>query len=205
MALVTFSVSLGFSAPVQGALSRIDIGAALASLGAVIAAAVLADILAVAVAAAPEAPLHAMASDRVPGAREAVWIARHAPRVNSFFADVVGDVCGTVSGAIGAAVSVRLSAVSPGLSLSVISIVVLGLIAALTVGSKAYTKTFALRHAVGVVLVAGRCVHAARVAAASIIDLARWLMRPFVARRALRRSPPAASGRSGPGFKDPST
>ena len=64
---------------------------------------ILFDIIGTATTAASEKPFHAMASDRVPGAKKGVELVRTADRVANFCNDVVGDICGTVSGSIGAA------------------------------------------------------------------------------------------------------
>ena len=77
-----------------------------------------------------------MASHRVPGAKEAVYLVRNADRVNSLF-DVIGDVAGTVNGALGAAVVFQLNELLPQIPLYALSLLVLGVIASLTVGSKA--------------------------------------------------------------------
>lgn len=177
MAGLTFAVSLGFSAPVQQALENLTIAIGVALVLAIIVTAVIADVIAVAATAATEAPFHAMASDRVPGSREAVWLTRHGARVNSFCADAIGDICGTVSGAIGAALSLRIAMGFPLLPIGPISMIVLGLIAALTVGSKAYTKAFAVRNSVRVLLWAGRCAFWARTAAGLVTAAGRRLRR----------------------------
>lgn len=156
LAGITFVVSLLFAGPVNAAISRVEFLLAILILVGVIVIAVVADVLGVAATAADEAPFHAMASDRVMGAKEAVMIVRNGAHVNSICSDVIGDVCGTISGAVGAALVLDLRVVFPNIPLSVTSVLVLGTIAAVTVGAKAWTKGFAVHNAKTIVGFTGR-------------------------------------------------
>lgn len=144
---LAFVVSLFFSGSAETVLGTVNIATGFIILASIIGVAVVADVLAVAVAAAEEAPFHAMASDRVAGAKEAVGLVRNGARVNSICADVIGDICGTVSGAIGAAIVLDLRSIYPAVPSAILSMLVIGMIAAVTVGSKAFTKGFAIAHA----------------------------------------------------------
>jgi len=144
---LAFVVSLVFSGPADSILSTVDFATGFAILAAIIGFAVLADLLAVAVAATDEAPFHAMASDRIPGAKEAVALVRNGARVNSICGDVIGDICGTVSGAIGAAIVLDLRAMLPSVPSAILNMLVIGIIAAATVGAKAFFKNFAIANA----------------------------------------------------------
>jgi len=117
------------------------------------------DIVGVAAAAADEKPFHAMAAADRPGARQAIWIVRNADAVVSFCNDVVGDVAGTLSGAAGAAIVVRVLALRPGLDETLMSVLMVGLVAALTVGGKAAGKGFALNQSTNIVYAAARVLH----------------------------------------------
>lgn len=120
------------------------------------------DILGTAVTAGESAPLHAMAARKLPGARQAIWLTKNADRVSNFTNDVVGDVTGAVTGAAGTAVAMRLaSAIAAGNLLSEgLALLVVGLIAALTVGGKAAGKTLAMERATEVLILAGRAIWA---------------------------------------------
>ncbi|MCL4440209.1 MAG: hypothetical protein M1609_06360, partial [Firmicutes bacterium] len=104
---------------------------------------ILADIIGVSVTAASEVPLHAKAAKRVPGAAEGVFLIRNADRVANLMNDVVGDIAGTVSGALGIALVVQLLAYWKGSSQLVLNMLLTALIAAVTVGGKAYGKRIA--------------------------------------------------------------
>ena len=62
----------------------------------------------VAATSSEEKTFHSMASRRVPGAKEAIWLLKNAEKVASLCNDVVGDICGVISGATGATISVQL-------------------------------------------------------------------------------------------------
>jgi len=156
---LTFIVAVALAVPSRRATESLEIVPALLALGVIILIGIAFDIIAVAAAAADERPFHAMAAVDRPGARQAIWIVRNAEAVVSFCGDVVGDVAGTLSGAAGAAILLRVLAVRPGLDETVMSVLMVGLVAALTVGGKAAGKGFALNRATTVVYAAGRVLH----------------------------------------------
>jgi CBS domain containing-hemolysin-like protein len=118
------------------------------------------DILGTSVTAADQTPLNAMASKRVAGARQALWLVRNADRVANFTNDVVGDVSGAVSGAAGATVALQLVNLFHGgqLATELMTLATVGLVAGVTVGGKAAGKSFAIERATDVVVLAGRAV-----------------------------------------------
>ena len=105
---------------------------------------VLADLIGVAVTAAEEKPFHAMASKKYPGARQAIKLIRNADKVSSICNDVIGDICSVISGTAGAAIVFRifLNQVQPGWAEAAVG----GLIAALTVGGKAFAKKYGINN-----------------------------------------------------------
>lgn len=117
---------------------------------------ILFDIIGVAVAAASERPLHAMAARQVPGARHALHLVRRAHKVASFCNDVVGDVSGTLSGAIGATIVIQMIQLRTE-SLQVIGTTLMtALVAALVVGGKGYGKAFAIEDGTMIIFQCGR-------------------------------------------------
>lgn len=111
------------------------------------------DLIGTATTAASEKPFHAMASDRVLGAKRAIELVRNADRVASFCNDVIGDICGTVSGSIGAALVIDfvINHNIPQLR-NIFSIVIVGLVSAFTVGGKAAGKSYAIKKSSMIVL-----------------------------------------------------
>jgi hypothetical protein len=121
------------------------------------------DIIGVASTAANEVPFHAMASEKVAGAKHAIFITRNADRVANFCNDVIGDISGIVSGTAAAAVVVELTVSIGSKSNSnleyVITIIFTSLVAALTVGGKALGKSYAINHSTFIIFQVGRLLY----------------------------------------------
>ena len=101
------------------------------------------DIIGVAVAAAEETPFHSMASQKVKAASQAIWLIRNADRVSNICNDVIGDIVGIISGAATTVVAATIVR-NYGVDGIVISLLLTGLVASLTIGGKALGKGVAL-------------------------------------------------------------
>lgn len=156
---MTFIISVAFTLLSNGLLAWLDLYTSFVLLIVIIGIGILFDLVGVAATASEEDPFHAMAVRRVVGAREASWLVRHQDQVANFALDIVGDVVGTLSGAIGATIVFRLAMSYPGLNETILSTVLIALIAALTVGGKAYGKIFAFDQRTEIVLLTGRALH----------------------------------------------
>lgn len=117
------------------------------------------DIIGIAVAVAEEKPFHALGAKRMPGAAQSIRLIRNAEKVTSFCNDVVGDISGTISGAAGAAILIRLAVTGPTLVETLISVVFLALIAAVTVGGKAAGKGVAIADSFSITYAVGRLLY----------------------------------------------
>jgi CBS domain containing-hemolysin-like protein len=121
------------------------------------------DIIGVAATAADESPYHAMASKRLHGSKQAIFITRNADRVASFCNDVIGDISGIVSGTASAAVVIQLSlqmGYQDGSAFQgATAVIFTSLIAALTVGGKAFGKSFAIHYSNDIIFQVGRLVY----------------------------------------------
>lgn len=116
------------------------------------------DIMGLAAAAARETPYHAMAAERVNGARQAIQIVRNAEKFSNFCNDVVGDIAGVLSGAATAVVVARIiqSAEMSGYEKQFIAILATAFVAAITVSGKALGKAYAMRNANSIILQVGK-------------------------------------------------
>lgn len=112
------------------------------------------DAVGTAVTAADETPFHSMASKKLRGAKQSISLLRNSPKVSSFCNDVVGDICSVVSGAAGTAIVYRLFTGDADISL--IESICGALIAALTVGGKAFAKNLGINNANYIVFKVGR-------------------------------------------------
>lgn len=110
------------------------------------------DMIGIAATAADEKPLLAKAAKKVAGAREAVFLVRNADQVANFCNDVVGDIAGIISGTLGAYLVIRLEASGFFQKSPALGIIITGLISALTVGGKAFSKSIGMERSTEIVL-----------------------------------------------------
>lgn len=141
---LALTISAVFSFLSQELLGAASLFGAFVILLTIIAIGIFFDMLGVAVTAAEEKPFHSMASRKVPGGAEGIWLLRNAGKVSSVCNDVVGDICGIISGAAAAVVAVEAYASTQHPSLTVIQLLLSALVAALTILGKAFCKQIAL-------------------------------------------------------------
>jgi hypothetical protein len=130
---------------------------------AIVCTGIIFDVIGVAATASNEVPFHAMASEKVRGSKQAIRICRNADRVASFCNDVIGDISGIISGTASAVVIIQLAnTLSDGDSTALqntISIIFTGVVAALTVGGKAFGKTLAINYSTQIIFQVGRLIY----------------------------------------------
>lgn len=117
------------------------------------------DIIGVSVTSADEAPFHAMASRKVPGAKEAIRLLRQAEKVSSICNDVIGDICGVVSGSASATIAAQILSKFDFSWPRVVTLIMSSLVAGLTVGGKAIGKTFAVNSSTKIVHFVGKTIY----------------------------------------------
>ena len=156
--LWTFFLSIFFNIVSQSLLDKLGISGSLLVLGIIIATGVAFDIIGIASTAATLPPLNARAAKRVPGAKQALHLARNSDRVASFCNDVVGDICGIISGSAAAAIVFRLTVVK-SLSQGYYNIIMMAAVAALTVGGKGLGKSVAINYANEILMLVGRLIY----------------------------------------------
>ena len=116
---------------------------------------ILFDIIGVAVTSADEAVFHSMNSRKVKGAKVAVRFKKNADKVSSFCCDVIGDVCGIVSGTSGVVIVALIIQITDVNEL-LVSLIVTGVISALTIGGKALGKGLAINRSKEIVTVVSK-------------------------------------------------
>lgn len=157
--LGAFFLAIGLSFASQSLLSKINsVLPAILLLMFIILLGILFDIIGTAVTKAPEHPFHAKAATKTFGAKEAVWLTKNADKVASYCNDVVGDISGTLSGAIGAALIVRLTMGGTEIIEILFSTLMTASIAGITIGGKAYGKSYALKEAELIIFRVGKTV-----------------------------------------------
>lgn len=140
----TFILATSVSIVSESILRNFNITMAFISLIVVVIIGVFFDIIGIAVTASDEKTFHSMAANRIKEARYAVKLVRNAGRVSNFCNDVIGDICGIISGAAGTIIVMKLVGQYGFTKITLISVIMSGLIASLTVGGKAIGKEFAI-------------------------------------------------------------
>lgn len=110
------------------------------------------DMIGVAVTSADEKPIISMNAKKVKGSNTAVKLIKNSDKVASLCNDVVGDICGIVSGTAGVAVAASIS-LKFDIDLFIVSLLVTSIIAALTIGSKAMGKGFAIKNSTKIITI----------------------------------------------------
>ena len=158
--LATIAISAAISLVSDYVMGKSSMVVAFLILLMIVFIGILFDIVGMAVATADEKPFHAMASRKVPGAKECISLLRNAERVSSICNDVVGDICGVVSGSASATIAAQVLSSFELSASSVVPLVLSSLVAALTVGGKAVGKGIAVRSCTDIVYHAGQVIHA---------------------------------------------
>lgn len=150
--IITFVLAIIISIASEIVLRNTNLGISVLILIIIIALGILADILGIAIAAANIEPFNAMASRQVKGAKIAIILLKNAPAVSNFCNDVIGDIAGIISGAAGAILILQVGKSIPNVNLPILSVVISGLIASITVGGKAIGKEYGIRKAKNIIL-----------------------------------------------------
>lgn len=143
ISVITFFLTGIISFFSENILRSFDLSAALFILIIIVLVGVVFDAIGIAVTAAKEEPFHAMASDKVEGAHQAVLLVRNAEIISNICNDMIGDICGIVSGAAGAAIIINLI-VNNHFDKALLTVLMTSITATITVGGKAVGKIIAL-------------------------------------------------------------
>ena len=162
IAVITFVLAAIFSVISSSILSEVVWLIGLLVVLLIVLIGVVFDMLGIASTAADEAPFHAMAAEKVHGAREAVIIIRNADKFASFCNDVIGDISGIVSGTASAIVVLQIAGLlgsGEGSLLQIaLSVFLTSIVAAITVGGKALGKYFAIHSSTKIIFLAGKVI-----------------------------------------------
>ena len=116
---------------------------------------VLFDMIGTAITAADIAPLNSMAAKRIKGSKLAIELIKNAEKTSAICNDVIGDVCGIISGTSGVVI-VTIIIKLTDINELVVSLLVTGLISALTIGGKAIGKNIAIKNSDNIIFLVGK-------------------------------------------------
>lgn len=143
LAIIAFIISFSFSFLAEVSLKNTTLFISVIVVLIFIGIGVLFDMIGVAVTTADEAPFHSMSSRKIKTAKVAVILKKNASRVSSFCNDVIGDICGIISGSAGVVIANIISKTT-NIPFLICTLFTTATIAALTIGGKAFEKTFAI-------------------------------------------------------------
>lgn len=160
IAVVTLVLAAIFSILSSLILTGVTIALGMLVVFIIVLIGIIFDTIGLAAAAGNEKPFHAMASEKIKGAKEAIQICRNADRFSSFCNDVIGDISGIVSGTASAIVVLKMVIEfgfgQESIMHNLITVIFTSVVAALTVGGKAIGKSFAIYYSTPILLVVGK-------------------------------------------------
>ena len=156
----TFFLSIAISFFAEAVILNAFVVSAFAILLFIISIGIFSDMIGIAITVASEQPFHAMASNKIPGARYAIKLTKNADVLASFCNDVIGDICGIVSGVAVASIVMQLGNVVTNVNRAILTIVLTAFTAALTVGGKALGKRIAFNSSQFIVFKVAKCLDA---------------------------------------------
>ena len=152
--LLAFLITMVLSYISAEAMPYVPLPVAFTLLILFISVGILFDLIATAVTSADEAPFHSMASHKVRGARQAIWLIRNAEKVASVCGDVAGDIVGIISGVATSVILMRL--VGDGEIFT--SLFLTSTVAAIMIGGKAVGKGMAITNCNQIIYSVGLCL-----------------------------------------------
>lgn len=155
---ISFVLSVFFSFITSTLMQSLTIFFAFVLLLLIIAINIFFDMIGTAVQSAEEKPFHSLATRRVRGARESISVIRHAPQLANMCCDVIGDIAGIISGATTALIVAELVAAF-NLKGILPSLILTGLVGALTIGGKAMSKGVSMQNGNSIVFAVGKMMY----------------------------------------------
>lgn len=156
--LWTFILSTIVSVVSETILRNFEIVFAFITLILVIVFGVFFDIIGIAVTAADEKTFHSMGANKIREAKYAVKLVRNAGKVSNFCNDVIGDISGIISGAAGTIIVMKLVNEFSISEFTLVSVVMTGFIASLTVGGKAIGKELAINKSEKIIFITSKVI-----------------------------------------------
>lgn len=144
--VITFLLSALFNLFSTSVTRNASIIVALVILLLIISVGIAFDLIGTAITTAEETAFHSLSARKIKGARAAIRLIRAKDKAANFCNDIVGDICGIVSGSAAAAIIAYFSAGAGSVTDLIISLVITGFVAALTVSGKALGKTVAIKY-----------------------------------------------------------
>jgi len=143
--ILSFIITIIFSVLSDIILSKTGLIIGIITIFVFILIGVLFDIIGLAAASATDRSFHAMASKKVKSTNTAKKLIKNSSKVSSICNDVIGDICNIMSGTA-TVVVVNNITLNYNLNHTIVLLLVTSIVAALTIGLKAYGKDIALKN-----------------------------------------------------------
>ena len=143
--IMAFFISVAFSLLSEFLMPNVNIIIGIFIMIFFILLGIIFDMIGVSITAADITPIHSMSAKKIKGAKQAVSFKQNADKVTSFCNDVIGDICGTISGSAGVYIASKLADIFD-INLIILSLIITGIISALTIGGKALCKSYAINN-----------------------------------------------------------
>ncbi len=153
--ILTFFLALVFGGVSNVLVEKINIYLAALILILIVLIGIAFDMIGMAVATCDEAQFHARAAKKQKGAKESIRILKNREKNTNICNDLMGDICGIISGSISALIALRLASLI-NIDITIVSLVLGAIIAAITVGGKAMGKTIAVKKAGNIIYGVGK-------------------------------------------------
>ncbi|MBQ8749112.1 MAG: hypothetical protein IJZ29_01395 [Clostridia bacterium] len=115
------------------------------------------DMVGVAITAGNISYFEELANRKMVGAKESLLLLRNADKVSVLCCDIIGDICGILSGACGASIVFKIIGESANKPVAmIISAVISGIIAGLTIFCKSIEKGYAVNKSEKIILIVGK-------------------------------------------------
>ena len=157
--IISFFLSMTISVITNVMFENVGLAIAFLILGIVVLIGIVFDILGMSVTSVTEAPFHAMSTHGVKGSKEAISLIRNAEKVSNFCNDVIGDIVGIISGGLVTAIATLIASLYTDMKMMIVNIVLAGIVAAFTIGGKAFGKTIALSKGKDIIYFSGRVIY----------------------------------------------
>ena len=151
----TFVLSVAMGVGSSTVLEELNIVFAFLILIIIVSIGIVFDMIGIAVTTADETPFHALAAKKYKSAACSIKLIRNAEKVSSFCNDVIGDIAGIVSGSTLAVIVAHIFSEGN----SAVSVIMTGVLSAVTVGGKAIGKTTAMKNANKIVHIASVIIY----------------------------------------------
>ena len=144
--ICAFVISLVMSVISETAFKNVSIFISIIIMLLFIIIGIVFDMIGIAVTVADDSVFNSMAAKKTKGAKMGINLIKKANKVSSFCNDVIGDICGILSGSAASTIAILLNT-KTGINIFVSTLLMTSLIAALTIGGKAWGKSIAINNA----------------------------------------------------------